>query len=230
MIVVLASRYDAAARRLVECWAEHDVRLLTSEDLSVVGWRYDLADDASATAAIGSRKVRVAEIRGVVTRLPWVTEHELVSIVPADRAYVAAELSAFLMFWLTELHCRVLNRPKPGTLNGPCWRREQWIMAARRAGMRVADERRRLRVGATPESPKPPAVTKVTVVGGRCLGEADSSLMEQSLRLASAAAVELLGVEFSSPQADAAFLDATLYPDLDSVDAKDAILRCFEQP
>jgi hypothetical protein len=227
LIVVLASRYDTAAQRLVERWADHDARLLTCDDLSVAGWHHHLADRSTAAAVIGGRQVRVEKIRGVVTRLPWVTEQELASIDPTDRAYVATEMSAFLTFWLSDLNCRVLNQPSPGTLNGPCWRREQWMMAGRRAGMRVAAERRALRLNALAIPPNEAAAITATVVGGRCLGPVHSSLSEQALRLADAAAVELLGVRFSSPHSDATFLDATLYPDLESVDTTDAILRCF---
>jgi hypothetical protein len=227
LIVVLGSRYDATAQRLVERWAEHDARLLTCEDLSTAGWHYHLADRSTATAVIGGRKISVDEIQGVLTRLPWVTGQELVSIDPADRGYVAAEMSAFLVFWLSELDCRVLNRPTPGTLNGPCWHREQWMMAARRAGMRVAAERRRLGSDSTAVLPKPAAASTVTVVGARCLGQVENSLLEQSRRLAEAAAVEFLGVRFSSPYSDAIFLDATLYPNIESVEVTDAILERF---
>jgi hypothetical protein len=42
MLVVVASRYDETARSLVDRWAKQEARLLTCEDLSVVGWRHSL--------------------------------------------------------------------------------------------------------------------------------------------------------------------------------------------
>jgi len=42
MLVVVASRYDETARFLVERWTKQEARLLTCEDLSVVGWQYAL--------------------------------------------------------------------------------------------------------------------------------------------------------------------------------------------
>jgi hypothetical protein len=229
LIIVLGSRYDTTAQRLVERWAAYGACLLTCADLSVAGWVYHLADRSIATAVIGGRKVVLEEIRGVVTRLPWVTEHELVSIASADRAYVAAEMSAFLAFWLSELNCPVLNRPTPGSLNGPSWRREQWIFTAARVGMRVASVRHHFSLSSTATlHDQVAASTTVTVVGDRCLGQADASLLERSRQLAEAANVELLGIQFSDGSPEATFLNATLYPGFDSIEVTDAMLRYFE--
>ena len=227
MIGVLASRYDTAAPRLVARWAAWDACLLTCEDLSVAGWGYHLANRAAATAVISGRKIAVEKIRGVVTRLPWVTEHELVSIVPADRAYVAAEMSAFLVFWLSDLDCPVLNRPTPGSLNGPSWRREQWILTAARVGMRVPSERRHVSLSSVTTPHEQPAASTVTVVGDRCLGQVDNGLLERSRQLAEEANVKLLGIQFSDASSDATFLNATLYPEIDCVEVTDAMLQCF---
>jgi hypothetical protein len=225
---VLASRYDLTAQQLVERWAAHGACLLTCEDLSLAGWGYYLPEPSTATAVVGGRKVVLGEVRGVVTRLPWVTELELVSIIPADRSYVAAEMSAFLAFWLSDLNCPVLNRPTPGSLNGPPWRPEQWIFTAARVGMRVPPVQRHLTLssGATVHE-QVGASTTVTVVGNRCLGQADRSLLERSRLLAEAANVELLGIQFSDPCPEATFLGATVYPDINSIEVTDAMLRCF---
>lgn len=97
MLVVVASRYDEIARSLVDCWAKQGARLLTCEDLSVVGWRHSLrgvGGDSSplldSTAVVDAQVVGVEEISGVLIRLPCVFEQELLHIVPDDRAYVAA--------------------------------------------------------------------------------------------------------------------------------------------
>ena len=110
MLVVVASRYDEAARSLVDRWANQEARLLTCEDLSVVGWRYSMSgkDEVSSslldsTAVVDGQVVAVEEISGVLTRLPCVFEQELLHIVPDDRAYIASEMNAFLISWLSEL-------------------------------------------------------------------------------------------------------------------------------
>jgi len=110
MLVVVASHYDEAARSLVDRWANQEARLLTCEDLSVVGWRYSMSgkDEVSSslldsTAVVDGQVVGVEEISGVLTRLPCVFEQELLHIVPDDRAYIASEMNAFLISWLSEL-------------------------------------------------------------------------------------------------------------------------------
>jgi len=228
VIVVLASRHDAAARQLAERWEPHGGRLLTCEDLSGPGWRCRLSDTQGSRAVIGGRPAGIGDIRGVVTRLPWVTEAELPQIVPSDRAYVAAEMSAFLTFWLSELACPMLNRPGEGSLSGPCWRREQWVVHAARAGLNIRSERRHL----SPEAPLPPPPTAgnvVTVVGERCLGNAHESLQQRSRQLARLANVDLLAVHLSGPEPDAAFLNASIYPDIGDDDVGAAMLHYFKQ-
>ena len=144
MLVVVASRYDEIARSLVDCWAKQGAKLLTCDDLSVVGWRHSLrgvGGDSSplldSTAVVDGQVVGVEEISGVLIRLPYVFEQELLHIVPDDRAYVAAEMQAFLISWLSRLKCPVLNRPTPSYLLGANWRPQQWVYAAAQVGIPV---------------------------------------------------------------------------------------------
>jgi hypothetical protein len=227
MIVIVASRYDILARRLVERWAGNGGCLLTPADLSVEGWRYCPDNPLDSTAIFGGREARQSEVHGVFTRLQWVWEDELVDIVSGDRAYVAAEMSAFLLCWLAGLSCPVLNRPTPGCLTGPGWGREQWLFAASKAGMRVQPVKRQASFASSSpsidETPKP-ALTAVTVAGDRCLGNADEALLTQARRLAEIAGVDLLGVQFTGVEADACFAGATCCPDVDSDCVADAAL------
>ena len=48
-----------------------------------------------STAVVAGRPLATRDICGVLTRLPWVVEQDLDFIVPADRAYVAAEMMAY---------------------------------------------------------------------------------------------------------------------------------------
>ena len=59
---------------------------------------------------------------------------QLPAIAPAARDYCAAEMTAFLSWWLSELRCPVINRPAAGCLAGPGWSVTAWRRAARRAG------------------------------------------------------------------------------------------------
>jgi hypothetical protein len=226
MLVVLASRHDAGARALVEEWASSDARLLTCEDLTTAGWFCHLADPSGDIAVIGGQRVPVECISAVLIRLGWVGEAELPHIDAPDRTYVAAELAAFLTFWLSELKSPVLNRPTAGSLNGPAWRPEQWNDAARRVGMTVASEPRRFVLGSAPQKRQvPETAIKLVVVQDRCLGDAHDEQKARAVSLAKAAGAGLLGVSLSGPDRDARFLHATPYPDLERADVRKTLLK-----
>jgi hypothetical protein len=225
MLVIIASRHDAAAPALAERWSAHNAALLTCEDLSVAGWCHHLNAAGVSTAVISGRVVATTEITGVLTRLPCVTESELAHIVPADRAYVAAEMTAFLTFWLSELVCPVLNRPTPVCLMGPNWRTERWIHAAAQLGIPVCPSYRQATltadVSADVSKQRPIALT---VVGHRCFGEGDAMLTMHARRLAAAAGVDLLTVYLSGSESGARLLGAELWADISSPDIANAIL------
>ena len=143
MFIVIASRHDLIARDLVARWMAYDAVLLTCEDLSVVGWRHYPGAPEASTARVGGREVRMGHIAGVLTRLPYISDAELSHIVTDDRAYVAAEMMAFLVSWLSQLTCPVLNRPTPSCLVGPYWRQAQWVYIAAQLGLPVRVRRGR---------------------------------------------------------------------------------------
>lgn len=228
MIIVVASRYDQGARTLVTRGGTDRVALLTCADLSVPGWRHYIAASGTSAAVIGGRQVALPEITGVVTCLPSVSELELLHIVPSDRPYVAAEMTAFLLAWLSALRCPVVNRPSPTCLSGPYWRPEQWAYVASQIGMRVQPVYRRVAFSeASP--PAVPESTTVTVVGERCLERVDTAVMMGARRLARAANVEMLAARFSDSGADAVFLGADPWPDLTSRETADAVLEYIEE-
>jgi hypothetical protein len=202
--------------------------LLTPGDLSVPGWRHYLAASGASVAVIGGRKIALAEVTGVVTCLPSVPELELLHIAPADRAYVAAEMTAFLLSWLSALRCPVVNRPSPTCLSGPYWRPEQWAYVASQVGMRVQPVHRRVAFLADAAPATMESIT-VTVVGEHCLGQADTAMMTGARRLARAANVELLAVRVSGPGPDATFLGADLCLDLTSEETAIEVLEYLGQ-
>jgi hypothetical protein len=144
-----------------------------------------------------------------------VLEGDLLEIVPEDRAYVAAEMTAFLLSWLSSLQCSVLNRPTPAGLSGPYWRPERWVQAAVKVGIPVQGVERRSRL-ASGEADEwfDPHTTVLTVVGKRCFGEADSALHGRARLLADLAEVDLLTVYFSGPDSSARFLRASAGADV----------------
>jgi len=228
--VVLASAADHVAVELPERLSRLDVVVVTPGDLSRPGWCYRPGTSDWAMVADGE-VLGAEEIGAVVTRLPWVSEFELSQIVPGDRAYVAAEMRAFLVAWLSDLACPVANRPGPNCLCGPFWRHERWVTEAARAGLAVEPARRS--VGSDGTQPPPLSCRSrvmVTVVGERCLGEADEQLQDQALCLARATGVETLTVHFADWGAGMRFLTANPWPCLEDDAVASALLDHLVAP
>ncbi len=191
MIVIFASSWDESAATLAARWASHHASLLTSDDLSRAGWRHHLGSPETSTAVVAGRIVPVQEITGVLIRWPGVFAPELTQIVETDRDYVAEEMRAFLVSWLSSLKCPVVNRPTPLNLTGPAWRLEQWTHVAARLGISVNAIHRRVVQGSgidRTEALTASAAT-VTVVGDRCFGAVDETLRRHARQLADAAGV-----------------------------------------
>lgn len=227
MILILASRWDAAAQDTATTWSDPPVRIMTARDLSRAGWCQSLGAHDKAIgrprAVIEGQPIDDEDIHGVLTRLPWVTDAELPEIVASDRAYVAAEMSAFLLCWLAGLTCPVLNQPTPTCLSGPGWRAERWTQAAAATGMAVRAVRRDTRSSEGPADRT--ASTVVTVVGSRVFGEVAGDLEQKALRLAQLAGVGLLTLGFSGCEQGAEFLAADVFPSLDDEVVRRAVFE-----
>jgi hypothetical protein len=230
MLLIVAHRRDVGAEALVHRWSAHDAHLLSCEDLSTAGWCHSLDYPGISTAVVGGRVISVRKIAGVLTLLPWVMPDQLINTVPADRAYVAGEMTAFLVSWLSELTCPVLNRPTATCLMGLNWRPEQWVHAAARAGIPVRPVHRRVVLSADPALEfAEDAPTTVTVIGRCCLGEADRVLAMHARRLAAVAGVDMLAAQFDGSDSDARLLGVDLRPDISSPAIADAILEYFSR-
>jgi hypothetical protein len=158
-------------------------------------------------------------------RLPAVSPEELQHIVPQDRCYVASEMTAFLTAWLSSLSCPIVNRPTAGSLSGPAWRPEQWIRTAVRAGIPVM-ARHRLTppaYGAAEEPERP--YFETTILADQVFGTSDDRLIGYAKRLASAAGVTLLGLNFARNHGDYWFVNANPSPDPRICGVADAIKR-----
>jgi hypothetical protein len=225
MLLVVASRYDETAASLAARWTAHDAVVATPSDLSRAGWQLSLGDQAPTTAAVDGRVVDHREIDGVLTRIPGIWAPELADIDPAEREYVASEMTAFLLAWLSGLDCPVVNPPTPSCLSGPYWRPERWLAAAAELGIPVRQLRRRSDQPAAPDELPPRGSATATVVGERVLGKVDSALAEHALALARGAGTPLLGVRFSDSAAGACFLGAELWPDLGPPEVSEAVLE-----
>jgi hypothetical protein len=185
MLIVLASRADPVAAEFTTNTARE--LLVTPEDLSRPGWRLVPGDPSAITGVSAGRRFSANEVSLVVCRLPTIDERELSHIIADDRAYVAAEMTAFLVAFLIELEAfgvAVLNPPRHGTLGGPPWSAEHWRRAAVKAG---------LPLGPLRETQSKPTRT-ITLLDGSIISGHPPPWPSATRRLAQLAGVRLLTV------------------------------------
>lgn len=227
MLLVIASLYDQTAARIVSRWSEQDAVLATPADLSKPGWQLSIESAEVASAAVRGEIVPAREFRGVLTRLPGVWAPELTHINSGDREYVAAEMTAFLLAWLSQLSCPLVNPPTAGCLSGPYWRPEGWVATAAGLGIPIQPVSRSSEEYGRQDTLAPAVGANVTVAGRRVLGEVDVSLADHARALAKQARTPLLGVRFSGATADASFVGAEPWPNLWAEGVAEAILDLF---
>jgi hypothetical protein len=203
MWLVLAHDGDVTARELVRSWPDA-TRLVSPADVCRDGWSLRMTARGSDVACAVAPAADLAEVAGVLTRLSVLDVRDVPAVHHEDRPYAAAELGAFLLAWLDACPVPVVNRPRPGCLNGPPWSRELWAAAAAEAGLPVAT---------APSS----VAENLTVVGRQVLGEADPLLAAAVLRLAELAGTFLLDVTVDEKSR---FVAATARPRLDSAEQR----------
>lgn len=231
MIVVLARAGDRAARALVTRWKPHGAALLSPADLSRPGWCYSPMGARREACVVDGREVETERISAVLIRLALVTDADVPHIHPEDRAYVAAEMTAFLVAWLSSLDCPVLNPPVPPFLTTPPSGRGRWVHLASELGIPVEPSRQRFRRGeASTVCDEPANVSVVTVVGQRCVPDDDEVLSGYARQLAAAARSPLLTVRFSLSGEGPRFLTVDGQPDVSDPVLADSLFHCLSPP
>jgi hypothetical protein len=225
VLLVIADPFDAGARAFAEAHAARGALRVTPRDLSREGWRLRVGDPASCVAAVGGRRFCAGEIGGVLMRLPAVAEAHLPHIAPPDRGYVASEMTAFLLAFLTSLQCRVSNRPDPQSLCGPLWSPERWARLARDCEIDARPAPRAAILGAEPETPKK-ADAAVTIIGDAVFG--DRALGAATVTLARAARADILQAEFQLRENGPSLLRASPFVDLADPAFAAAVLSLFD--
>ncbi len=126
-------------------------------DLSRPGWTYR-PDVAGRTGATAAGRFHAGDLTHVIVRPAAVFATHLPHVVAQDRAFVAAELTAFLRAWLSDLPCPMANRPSAPDLGGPGCPDEGWTAAACQAGVACVTVRRTVPAIAAGWFPIPPMV------------------------------------------------------------------------
>jgi hypothetical protein len=176
MIVVLGSRHDAAATALLERWPHS--ALCSAEDLVSEGWVWG---ERRRTWVIDGGPVDDREVTGVFIRRSGVYPEELITTQQTDRAFLAAECRAFLMYALATTGARVVNPVSDGAFGEEALRPERWTVRATELGIAV----RPLRLTNDGPMSLPSSVTAIEVAAGEVFGHAPA-LRDRARALTSA--------------------------------------------
>ena len=219
MLLVLGSALDDEPSMLVRRWrrAGRNAAVVTPADLSRPGWRLRCGHPAESSAALAGCVLAGPDIEGIVSALAVVSPYELAHIAGSDRDYVAQEMSAFLLAWMTELACPVIDRPTALSLAGCGRSRYEWAAIAHRE-----------EIGADPLWSG--ETTGVTVVDGRATGHSsDSPLAAAAVTIAAAAGRSLVTLRFAEAAASPTVVGADARPEVGDDRAADALLAWFDQ-
>ncbi len=215
----MASQIDSLAKEFV---ADGRSVLLTPRDVCTQGWRLEVgALERSFIVADGVVRC-VGDITGVLNMLPYVCEEELVTIESDDRAYVAAEVTALLFYFLSALTCPIVNRPTAECLTGPGWRHEQWTLACRRVGIPTGRISGVCGLVQAPVESAP--IRRVTVLGHEFVEGQDLPNAARVFALAELAHVTFLQVNFTG---EGCFHSVQITPQLHCQDHRSALTRFF---
>jgi hypothetical protein len=194
MRVVLAHQGDQLAEQLVALLGADACRL-TPRDLSKRGWQHHPTCAGMDTLPIGEHVLAASEITAVITRIAAVSVRDLTHIVEEDRDYVASEMTSFLLSFLTQLECPVINRPSAGSLMGPSWTQIRWRVAATRAGFALSTR-----------EDEPGQV--ITIVGDRVLGADHPRMIAAARALSREANATLLALRVARSDRTPLFIAA----------------------
>ena len=215
-ILLLTSARDRAKDIFLAQDSGCEIKILTPLDMSKAGWIFRQDDATKGIFVAGSEAMPSAEIDGVIPRLAVVTENDLAHIVEADRAYLATEMTAFLLAWLSSLSCPMMNRPTPSCLSGPCMSHQHLIHLVARLGVPVVACKTTVKRGLEFGQAQAGAGSRVIITGERHLGQVHPRLARYARMIAQALKVDFVAVDFNGADADARFVGIDFWPEINA--------------
>jgi len=138
VILVIGNIGNEAASSLVEAFEPGAASFVTASNLHET-FKAAIAvnDFGSSALTIGKHRLSPSQISSVITTVAYFIPEEFYYVEASDREYVCAEVSAFFVYFLSELRCRKLNPPTSRSLSGLGMHRIEWMKAACGLGIPV---------------------------------------------------------------------------------------------
>jgi hypothetical protein len=232
VLLIVTNQYDRSTDALAGLWGRSDTLVMRPSDLSMGGWRYRPGEAGTSRFVAAGSSVQAGDLDGVLTRMAGVFEGDLGHIEPADRTYVAAEMTALLLAWLSELPVPVINRPTATCLCGPLWSQEKWLRVASGLGIPVVPHNRAVGLPDSTSARAEPHeidLQSVTVVDDVCLGAKNARCEKIARRLADHAQCRLLSVQLRTVGSHPALVGVDVWPNLAGSGVAGALLRAFDR-
>ncbi len=223
MIVVLVAAGGASAPSAATL-APLEAEVLSLEDLAASPSTLCDPGFERSELTVSDRRVGVRELTGVVNLVPTVLPGLLTFYDETEREYQAAELHAWLSFFLSALACRVVNRPTAISLTGPALSALSWLRLAHAAGITTTPlYLESQNIGPALRSPVPGGAD-VVCIGGHVVSPTGSVADDIVLKLAAAVGVNYLRAWFDE---DDRLLGATSVHDLRPEQTRRALASYF---
>jgi len=208
MILVICDETDTSAFWAAEALKEHGLSpiVVTGAELgNVESWRHTVGESGADCEIrfAGGWRLHSSETTGVLNRLvcvPWQWQRQ---VGGDDRAYALQEMSAFYLSWLYTLRGPIFNKPTPQGLCGNLRHPSAWTALGGRVGLPVRPYQQSAETDASPlwwGADSSSSANLVYVVGSSVIGPQFlvEPHREACLRLATAADIGLLGIEFEA--------------------------------
>jgi hypothetical protein len=190
-----------------------------------------VGDFSSSSITIAGTRIAATDISGIVCSIAYFLPLEFYYVEPADRRYVCAEVTAFFIYFLSELGCKKVNPPSSRALSGLGMHRIEWMQAAHAQGVPIWPTR--LKNGLSVEVDPPlPTTFRATIVGGAVVEpEIPERVQEYLATLSRAFSMPYLCADFVSPrQGEFSLVDLRSVPDVSTRANREAIVRFMEAP
>ena len=227
MILIISNYLDDTAGELLKLFPAGKASLFTSQHLSSRGIAAYSNQFNNSYVTIEENSLSVESITGVITLIPSIFPWELIQIEKEDREYVAGEMTAFMIYFLSCLRCPKLNPPSPSCLSGFNWRQEHWIKKAFELRIPVKpieiSSREKIKTNYLDAE-----IITIIIIGNQFCGQDNELLISYAFHLARHTGMKLLQVNFIKYSNDETyFLSASQFPDLDNNSVMEAMVDYF---
>ena len=205
--------------------------MVTASDLNQ-SFRAAVSVGAFTTSriTIGGKTIPAGRIAGVVSTISYFLPQEFYYIEPADRAYVCAEVTAFFIYFLSEIGCPVLNPPTTRAICGLGLHRIGWLRAAHASGVPVWPLRLKNEAALDLVPSEGLDLARVTLIGERPVeDDAPETLVRHMTALSRLfGAPYLKGLFARRPGGEFRLTELSSVPDISEPAARRAVVRYFE--